>query len=93
MKLKIILFLIAGLFAGLVLHSQEIPEILKKRNEIYFSFQVKSTSEINALTNLISIDYVDGSKVRAYANMAQYLKFIKLGYEITNINMAKKLTA
>jgi hypothetical protein len=83
MKLRIALFLIAGIFSGLISNGQEIPEILKKRNEVYFSFQVKNPLEINELTSLISIDYVDGNQVKAYANMIQYLKFMTLGYDIT----------
>ncbi|MCX6303627.1 MAG: M14 family zinc carboxypeptidase [Bacteroidetes bacterium] len=83
MKLRITLILIAGFISGLLLHGQEIPDMLKKRNEIYFTFQVKNTSEINTLTNLISIDNVKGSQVWAYANIPQYLKFMKLGYDIT----------
>jgi hypothetical protein len=66
-----------------VQNSSEIPDILNKRKEVYFSFHLKSKSEINELTNLISIDRVDGNLVKAYANIPQYLKFMKLGYEIT----------
>ena len=58
MNLRITLFIIAGFFSGLILNGQEIPETLRKRNEIYFSFEVKAPSEINVLTNLISIDNV-----------------------------------
>lgn len=83
MKLKIPLLLLAGILAVCVLNAQEIPDILKKRYEVYFSFEVKSSVEINQLTNLISIDNVNGKKVWAYANISQYLKFMKLGYEIT----------
>ena len=61
----------------------EIPEILRQRNEVYFSFMVKSKSEIHEITKIISIDRVDGNLVKAYANIPQYLKFLKLGYEIT----------
>ncbi len=81
--LRITLFLIAGILTGLMLHGQEIPDILKKRHEIYFSFQVKSPLEISSLTNMISIDNVNDKTVWAYANIPQYLKFLKLGYEIT----------
>ena len=82
MKLRNIILIIAILFTGSILNGQELPEILKKRNEVYFSFQVKSPSEINALTKLISIDNIDGALVKAYANIPQYLNFLKLGYQI-----------
>jgi hypothetical protein len=67
-------------FAG---YGQNIPENLLKRNEIYFTFQVKTLAEINTITNLISIDNVKGKQVWAYANVKQFLEFRKLGYDIT----------
>ncbi|MCX6269401.1 MAG: M14 family zinc carboxypeptidase [Bacteroidetes bacterium] len=83
MKLRITLYLIAGLFSGLMLNGQELSETLKQRNEIYFTFQIKTTSEISELTRLISIDNVKDNQVWAYANIRQYLKFMTLGYDIT----------
>ena len=83
MKLKITLIILAGIFSGLLLSAQEIPVSLKKRNEIYFTFHIKNPSEINTLTTLISIDNVKDKKVWAYANIRQYLNFLKLGYDIT----------
>lgn len=83
MKLRTTLIITTFLLAGFMLQGQEIPEVLKKRNEIYFSFEVKSHDEINALSGLISIDNVQGTKVRAYANTRQYLEFVKMGYKIS----------
>jgi hypothetical protein len=83
MKLRITLILYIVFFTGLISDAQELPDILKKGNEIYFTFQVKALSEINMLTNLISIDNVRDKTVWAYANTPQYLKFLKLGYDIT----------
>lgn len=54
-----------------------------KRNEVYFSFQIHSQKDIQSITSLISIDNVKGNTVWAYANMNQFLKFSKLGYNIT----------
>jgi hypothetical protein len=56
-----------------------------QHNEVYFSFQVKEPSVINELTHLISIDHVEGNTVKAYANTSQYMKFMKLGYAITQL--------
>ena len=82
MKIKTTLLLI-WLMITSGLAGQEIPEIYQQRNEVYFSFQVANHQEIGGLTRMISIDRVDGNKVTAYANMAGYLKFMKLGYEVT----------
>lgn len=81
-KYSVFLFLLF-LGASLMLNGQEMPEMLKQRNEISFTFQVKSPGEIATLTKIVSIDRVDGNTVRAYANTPQYLKFMQLGYEIT----------
>ncbi len=83
MKLKITLFIISVFVIGMVVNGQEIPKRLMDRDEIYFSFQVKTLSEVNAVTNLVSIDDVKGTTVFAYANIRQYLTFMKLGYDIT----------
>ena len=63
--------------------SQNLLELFGKRNEIYFSFQIKSADEIHTLTRIISIDNVKNNTVWAYANVKEFLKFSKLGYDIT----------
>jgi hypothetical protein len=83
MKLRITLLIVVSVLTGLMAIGQEIPETLKSRNEVYFSFQIKSRAEIGELNKLISIDDVQGNSVKAYANMAQYVRFLKLGYDIT----------
>lgn len=62
---------------------QDLPGVLKTRGEIVFSFQIDETAELELVSRIISIDRVDGLTVRAYANPAQYLKFLQLGYDIT----------
>ncbi len=64
-------------------YSQEIPDHLKKRDEIYFSFQVTGHAEISRIGRMISIDNVEGNRVTAYATVKQFLSFRKLGYDIT----------
>ncbi|MDP1623298.1 MAG: M14 family zinc carboxypeptidase [Bacteroidales bacterium] len=83
MKRTLVLLILSVLLTGMLLHAQEIPETLKKRNEVYFTFQVKDKAEFNTLTRLISIDNVKDKTVWAYANIKQYLKFLELGYDVT----------
>lgn len=70
------------LLTSLVLSGQDLPQILKERGEVSFNFTLQDKSELAFLTEIISIDRVDGLQVRAYANVAQFLRFSRLGYEI-----------
>ena len=70
------------LLTSLVLSGQDLPQILKERGEISFNFTLHDKSELAFLTEIISIDRVDGLQVRAYANVAQFLEFSRLGYDI-----------
>lgn len=63
--------------------SQDLQGNFGNRDEVYFSFRVHSLSELHTITDVISIDNVQGNTVWAYANMKQYLKFARLGYDIT----------
>ncbi len=81
MSMKRILFLIL-LLTSMVLSGQDLPQLLKERGEVSFIFTMKDKSELTVLTELISIDRVDGLQVRAYANTAQFLRFSGMGYDI-----------
>lgn len=59
--------------------------------EIYFSFSVTDKSEINNLTNIISIDNVIGYKVFAYANENEFKEFLSLGYKFEILTHPGKL--
>jgi len=48
--------------------------------QYYFKFQVSSKDQVDKLTNIISIDNVDGLTVYAYANGEEFENFKKLGY-------------
>ncbi len=53
------------------------------KTEVYFFFRIASRSEINEITRQISIDNVRNDTVWAYANMEEFLRFSKNGYDIT----------
>jgi hypothetical protein len=83
MKMKHSVILLVFIALSHVSTSQDLQELFGKRNEIYFSFQVKSAEDIHALTRIISIDNVKGDTVWAYANMKEFLRFSQMGYDIT----------
>ncbi|HAN18210.1 MAG: hypothetical protein A2X13_07500 [Bacteroidetes bacterium GWC2_33_15] len=56
--------------------------IAQNFTEYYFKFEIQSKSEIETITEIISIDNVRGNTVYAYANEAELSKFKQLGYKI-----------
>jgi hypothetical protein len=60
--------------------SQGFPE---GKTEVYFFFRIASRSEVNEITRQISIDNVRNDTVWAYANIEEFLRFSKNGYDIT----------
>lgn len=77
------LFILTFLFSfALNLSSQEndLYSLMKERNEFYFSFKFDSQRFVE-VTNLVSIDKVDGDSVVAYANGEEYEKFLESGIE------------
>ena len=80
-----ILIIISILFNVIIIQAQQLnSEYFKENIEVYFKFEVNSPDQIRELTNIISIDNVDGSTVYAYANETEFNNFLKLniGYEI-----------
>ena len=77
------LFILTFLFSfALNLSSQEndLYSLMKERNEFYFSFKCDFQRFVE-VTNLVSIDKVDGDSVVAYANNEEYEKFLESGIE------------
>jgi len=60
-------------------------QYLNTRNEVTFYFYVNSMLEIQAFSDVISIDRVDGNRVFAYANTEEFNRFLtyNLPYEVT----------
>ena len=81
MKKYAIHLLLFILFLPISSYPQVIDhDYFQKNIEVHFTFQVTSKQELNALTNIISIDNVEGNKIYAYANEKEFNEFIKLGY-------------
>ncbi len=53
--------------------------------EYYFKFKISDRSELNYLTQIISIDNVIGDEVYAYANPDEFARFLQKGYTYTSL--------
>jgi hypothetical protein len=88
MKILLSLLLLIITFSSNKLLPQQLsPDYFQKNIEVYFSFDCKSIDLIRELTNLISIDNVEGTKVFAYANEKEYNNF--LSYNIPHTVLTK----
>lgn len=76
-------FLIVLLLSQAIFPQDTVKEIFINKTEVYFSFNVSDRSEINRLTQMISIDNVKGNTVYAYANREEFEQFITLKYSYT----------
>jgi hypothetical protein len=76
---RFIIFLFLILTISQVSLSQT-PEYFKKNLEVYFEFNISDRAELEKLTTIISIDNVEGKRVKAYANEEEWNNFIKLNY-------------
>ncbi len=81
--IKKTLFLLLIPFIGF---SQNINELFLKKGEIYFSFEYKNKSQLNQISDIISIDHKTNSEIAyAYANKKEFTEFLKLDIDYTLI--------
>lgn len=57
---------------------QRAQKYLQKQNEVYFSFALTTKTDLNSLTDIISLSHQVGSVMYAYANSVEFENFIKL---------------
>ena len=84
--MKKILILFAVLICGNLFaqkSQQELNQLMRQRNEYYFTFTLNGNDDLQAIAHAISVDRVDGNLVTAYANNEEFASFQKLGYEVT----------
>lgn len=67
------------IFSSFYSYSQEKSAefFLAKRGEVYFSFELPSSSELKQLVNFMSVDRIEHDVVYAYANQNEFEKFLK----------------
>ena len=74
-----LLLLLLFLASVQLLFAQPIDENYFHKNiEVYFKFDVESNTYLHEITNIISIDNVEGNTVYAYANEEEYNNFLLL---------------
>jgi len=59
------------------------PGYFQKNIEVYFSFETPSIDKLRELTNIISIDNIDGNTVYAYASKREFEEFLTYNIEHT----------
>lgn len=82
MKIRTTWLLIALMFLFLSAFSQGDSDPFSKRDEVYFSFPVRSKDELKSISHQISIDNFRNDTVWAYANKQQFDRFSAMGYKI-----------
>jgi len=70
------LFLVLFFTALQPLFAQPLDENYFRENiEVYFKFNVETNTDLQEITNIISIDNVESNTVYAYANEEEYKTF------------------
>ncbi|MFN3871890.1 MAG: M14 family zinc carboxypeptidase [Ignavibacterium sp.] len=80
--MKYIFTLLLILSSNILFAQIDIRQIFENKTEVYFRFEISDRSELDVLTNIISIDNVErGRTVYAYANISEFEEFLKLKYD------------
>jgi hypothetical protein len=60
---------------------RELGQLMRERGEYYFTLSVDNSKEIQAISEICSIDGTDGQTVVAYANQKEYDRLLQAGYQ------------
>ena len=78
----ILLLCIAVISGTLNAQSQkELGQLMRERNEYYFTLKVNDPTEIQTINGICSVDGTDDRTVVCYANQQQYDKLLQAGYQ------------
>ena len=78
----LILVLVLVISGSLFAQSQrELQQLMRERNEYYFTLTVQESSEIHGISKICSVDGTDGRTVVCYANQQQYDDLLLAGYQ------------
>jgi hypothetical protein len=83
MKNRILLALCLLITLGLTAQKKDLSQLMRQRNEYYFTFELNGNDNLQQIAHTISVDRIDGNVVTAYANNKEFDDFQKLGYDIT----------
>ena len=84
--LRYFVILCATLICGNIFAQEsqkDLEQLMKNRGEYYFSLTVQKPTEIQAISNLCSVDGTDGTTVIAYANQREFDNLLRQGYQPT----------
>ena len=59
---------------------RELGQLMRERGEYYFTLSVANSEEIQAISEICSVDGTDGRTVVAYANQKEYDRLLQAGY-------------
>ena len=60
---------------------RELGQLMRNRGEYYFILTVDNPKEIQAISEICSVDGTDGRRVVAYANQREYDRLLQAGYQ------------
>ncbi len=84
--LRCFILILAAIISGNIFAQngqKDLEQLMRERGEYYFSLTVLKPTEIQAISDLCSVDGSDGKTVIAYANQRQYDNLIQHGYQPT----------
>ncbi|MBZ0243463.1 MAG: PKD domain-containing protein, partial [Bacteroidales bacterium] len=74
------LFIATAMFIAVVGQAQSLEEFYESRPEIYFELEIQGLEQLKELSDLVSVDGVDGLRITAYANRSQFEKLKNKGF-------------
>ena len=75
-----LLVLLVALMGNSLYAQKDLDKLMRERNEYYFTLNVDKPAEIQAISDLCSVDGTDGRTVVCYANQQQYDRLLQAGY-------------
>ena len=79
-----IILCVAVISGSLSAQSQrELSQLMRERGEYYFTLNVDNPKEIQAISEICSVDGTDGRRVVAYANQKEYDRLLQAGFQPT----------
>ena len=60
---------------------RELGQLMRERGEYYFTLTVDNPKEIQAISEICSVDGTDGRRVVAYANQKEYDRLLQAGFQ------------
>lgn len=83
--MRFLRFLAVVIMAALcsVADAQDLGQLMRSRNEYYFTVTVDDLKEVKLINDVVSVDKVEGNVVTCYANNRQFEQLVAMGYEVS----------